>query len=1544
MKTPRFLAVLTAFLFAIDCAAQTPVLIKDVNPTPNSFYINYYGTGNTYKKGRDFMYIASDHGDTRDGAEYWRTDGTAEGTIRLTDMNAGPTGSVLMLGVDLDGTFIFPGWDNSTIPGFGLWKTDGTVAGTTFVTTPLAEGDKVVFRAMIEFQGKVIFLVTNIDGTAGYIGVTDGTAAGTEIVKKIDVGPDASFKFFNELHVVKTSQAVFFNVLAKNTTTSQDFDQLWRTDGTELGTYSLPADQRPNSMIASAGDKVFFIKGGVDLWKTDGTALGTEFVFNFFVPTTQSLYSFNDKVIIAGFGTWVSDGTPAGTQQITNFTFGGFWGTAVKGGLFFAIRDDITAFPAQRKLMVSDGTPVGTFDVQDLDESVFVIDQIPVLDDGKILMPFYTPQTGLELGWTGGPFQQVTVLKDINPGPEGSTPFAFGVYNGKLFFVADDGTNGKQLWISDGTPEGTQMIVDTQPGTASSVTAAEEFPVLSAGGEKFFFATNDANPYDLFKINDNPLDAVKLEDGDKLQPLGAVGDKVFYTDFDKVMMTDAAGNDVLLKNYNIGQQVELTNYNFKGVQLGDKYVMELASGATEQRGVELWVTDGTEAGTMFLEINPGPLNGVQGENEQAKIDASTILFAGDNGSDGFELWRTDGTGFGTTMVADLRPGPDSSNPRGFFADNGIVYFKATDGTSAKLWRSDGTPLGTFVVKDFAVQDFDIKASYTKMGDDIYFFARTDPDGWGLWKTDGTEEGTEYIVDINPPGTDTQPEQLMTSSGMLFYVGVDAVHGRELHVSDGTPEGTRILDIIPGAAGSIPKNLCAVPGGIYFTSASPDEDVNGIWRTAGTEATTERIVEKAPQIMTKIDDDLYFAVDLGPHGTEYYKITPTKFNQTITFDPIAAVLPGTTSINIVASSNSGLPVTLESSSNTITLAGTTATINSPGRASITATQPGNTGFNAATPVSQSFCINPTKPTLTFSNANPLAPTLTSSAATNRWYVDGVEIPNQTGNVLIIEQAGNFTAKAAVDDCLSEASDVHTFAKQNQTIAMTLSSHVFSEGSFELQATTSSGLAATFSVNNGHLTINGNTATINAAGSVTVTATQAGNAIINPITTSQTICINPPKPVISRNGGVLTSSFQFGNQWYFNGAEMTGEVNQQLTTSTIGAYTVKSTVEGCVGLLSEVFTIDKNPQTITFTAADHEFSEGSFTLSATASSTLPVSFSTDGDKVTISGNTATIVKPGKASLIATQTGDAFFELATSQVTICINPIKPEITKSGDVLTSNAASGTQWYVDGVAIAGATNKDLTISRAGSFTARTIIDGCVSLASSAIVVDKKPQTITFGPADHNFAEGTFTLVATSTSGLPVSFETTSSKITISGSTVTINAGGQVTITARQAGDALFAAAPNVPATICINPPKPTITQSGAVLTSSALTGNQWILDGLVIGSATTRSITITSAGAYTVRVITDGCVGAPSDAVTISGVENSVAEVSFYPNPVKDVLHIQSPTPADVEIVNALGQSVDRIQSKGDVDLPVSHYHTGVYILRVTVNNSIFLRKFLKE
>ena len=128
--------------------------------------------------------------------------------------------------------------------------------------------------------------------------------------------------------------------------------------------------------------------------------------------------------------------------------------------------------------------------------------------------------------------------------------------------------------------------------------------------------------------------------------------------------------------------------------------------STPQTGRELWKSDGTEGGTVLVkDILPGPEPGPEGRrlspNSLVGVNG-TLFFTAYDGDTGLELWRSDGTEAGTLRVKDIRPGPDGSfsYPTSLVDVSGTLFFTADDGGSGvELWRSDGTEAGTLRLRD-----------------------------------------------------------------------------------------------------------------------------------------------------------------------------------------------------------------------------------------------------------------------------------------------------------------------------------------------------------------------------------------------------------------------------------------------------------------------------------------------------------------------------------------------------------------------------------------------------------------------------------------------------------------------------------------------------------------------------------------------------------------------------------------------------------------------------------------------------------------------------
>jgi ELWxxDGT repeat protein len=204
------------------------------------------------------------------------------------------------------------------------------------------------------------------------------------------------------------------------------------------------------------------------------------------------------------------------------------------------------------------------------------------------------------------------------------------------FVFSASSTSGRELWVTDGTTEGTQLLADINPSGGSNPGS-------------FYFQTEEGS------IVSNPADLAALSDGRALFDAddGIHGAEPWITD-------GTIEGTHLVADINPGASSSTSQFGF--VALGDGRALFAAIDGAH--GYEPWVTDGTPEGTYLLaDINPGAA-GLGVFNFFATGDGRA-LFSINDGIHGFELWVTDGTAEGTQLLADINPGPSSSFPDKF---------------------------------------------------------------------------------------------------------------------------------------------------------------------------------------------------------------------------------------------------------------------------------------------------------------------------------------------------------------------------------------------------------------------------------------------------------------------------------------------------------------------------------------------------------------------------------------------------------------------------------------------------------------------------------------------------------------------------------------------------------------------------------------------------------------------------------------------------------------------------------------------------------------
>ncbi len=401
---------------------------------------------------------------------------------------------------------------------------------------------------------------------------------------------------------------------------------------------------------------------------------------------------------------------------------------------------------------------------------------------------------------------------------------ASGLLNGKVIFAGNTPATGQELFISDGTAGGTFLLKDINPGTDSS--NADNFTLLNS--ILYFTAETVAEGRELWRTDGTSNGTVLVKD---IVP-GPTGSNT----------TD--------------------NYNFFS---NGSYL--LFSAQTTGLGMELWKSDGTNAGTVLLkDINPGAASSDAGNFTSYN---NIVLFTATDSVYGNEIWKTDGTAAGTSLLKDINPGVGSSSSSlgilNLSVFKGRLYFAADDGAhGAELWSTDGTTQNTNMVKDIQ-PDSTGSMSYfipVPIGDKFLFNATTTAYGSELWESDGTEAGTKLFKDFNPGPKGSHAFVLfplvlnintqkisygLFQGNKVFITASDSVHGSELWVSDGTPDGTFMTkDIYPGNGSSFAESYMYTSSAFYF-AANDSTHGSELWKSDGTSAGTVFVKDINPNI-------------------------------------------------------------------------------------------------------------------------------------------------------------------------------------------------------------------------------------------------------------------------------------------------------------------------------------------------------------------------------------------------------------------------------------------------------------------------------------------------------------------------------------------------------------------------------------------------------------------------------------------------------------------------------------------------------------------------
>ncbi|WP_426752073.1 ELWxxDGT repeat protein [Myxococcus sp. Y35] len=422
-------------------------------------------------------------------------------------------------------------------------------------------------------------------------------------------------------------------------------------------------------------------------------------------------------------------------------------------------------------------------------------------------------------------------LLDIHPGPEGALIEETVHGDGALFFTADDGRHGTELWTSSGTQgEGTRLLKDIARGPEGS----DPTDLTRIGDRLYFIADDGVNGRALW-TSDGTTEGTRLLK--RVLPVGA------------------------------GQGEGQTLVAYQG---------RLYFSAEDPRGAhgnELWTSDGTEAGTHEVaDLIPGPDSAFP---RRFAVHAGSLYFVISVDEENW-LVRSEG---GTDYTPLLEVFEDTVIFRMKSVGEKLFFLVDPDEGEATLYVTDGTPDGTRRLRFFPGR---YPHDLVVLDGKLYFSAGSGtPEGEELWVSDGTVSGTRRVKDIRPGAEGSAPAFLTVAGERIYFAADDGRHGRELWVSDGTSKGTKLFkDLVRGSEGASPTEVTAIQGWLFFGATTRGSEPE-LWMSDGTASGTRRFTAgtaHAPRGFIHSGWDVFFTAEGNGSGRELYALPFRPFGE------------------------------------------------------------------------------------------------------------------------------------------------------------------------------------------------------------------------------------------------------------------------------------------------------------------------------------------------------------------------------------------------------------------------------------------------------------------------------------------------------------------------------------------------------------------------------------------------------------------------------------------------------------------------------------------
>lgn len=725
--------------------------------------------------------------------------------------------------------------------------------------------------------------------------VTDGTAGGTYMIKDIVQGQGSSIPHGYAPITIGGQPGVYF--IAR--TQGEEFE-LWKTDGTELGTVLVkdinPGTASAFSPFAMATNKKIFSdpanqngvfiaddgSHGDEVWKTDGTSVGTVMVAEIVPGTGSGLPQEFRKVLsppmpgVPSPGIFAFSATTAATGTEPYIYYPGLYfglNFDVYPGAGASSPEEFTFSAESSSILFFANNGVNGRELwrMGLGSASLVKDLLPPGSTDKLYglternLPSQPETFNIR---SGSMFSYTSTIYKTDGTAIGTTSVlplpcvaggigavfdipvqsivSLGIRN--VFSCWHTATNEFEPWVTDGTALGTTILKDVFPGSNSSNT----FDFRRVAANKLLFLANDgthgAEPW--------------ITDGD---PLASTTN--LFTDFNPGE-AGSVKTDIDLEIFFNSLNVT-TSATLLPLQIGTRS--------------KLYYTDGTLGNTREILDNSSDTTRSSEASGFTAI-GDQVVFAATDGFKGQELFRTTSNPGTISQVLDIFPSGGSS-PNQFQRLGNKALFVATDRNFGReLWITDGTDIGTFRLRDInpGFQGSNPTMFGAEIGGRVFFAANDGTLGEEIWVTDGTPAGTSLFMDLSPGAASSSPRWMKKFGERLYLSAARPAEGHELWSTDGTPIGTNLVsDINPGAASSNPSSPAISGLNLIFAATNGVSGVE-VWRSNGSSAGTALVKDIDPTPGGSFPDEfissgevVFFAAEDAISGRELWRTDGTE---------------------------------------------------------------------------------------------------------------------------------------------------------------------------------------------------------------------------------------------------------------------------------------------------------------------------------------------------------------------------------------------------------------------------------------------------------------------------------------------------------------------------------------------------------------------------------------------------------------------------------------------------------------------------------------------